>query len=84
LRVCLFSAEEWALAGSREYLDRLPAAARAAIALNINLDTVGGDAQLTALTSEFPRLETFVRETAAAAGMAVGYVRASDGQLRSL
>jgi len=72
LRVCLFSAEEWALAGSREYLDRLPAAARAAIALNINLDTVGGDAQLTALTSEFPRLETFVRETAAAAGMAVG------------
>jgi len=72
LRVCLFSAEEWALAGSREYLDRLPTAALAAIALNINLDTVGGDAQLTALTSDFPRLETFVRETAAAAGMAVG------------
>lgn len=71
LRVCLFSAEEWALAGSREYLDRLSASARAAIALNINLDTVGGDAHLTALTSEFPRLETFVRETAAAAGMAV-------------
>lgn len=69
LRVCLFSAEEWALAGSRQYLDRMPAAARDAIALNINLDTVGGDAHLTALTSEFPRLESFVRDTAAAAGM---------------
>jgi aminopeptidase YwaD len=72
LRVCLFSAEEWALAGSREYLDRMPAAERTAIALNINLDTVGGDAQLTALTSEFPRLGPFVSETAAAAGIALG------------
>jgi Zn-dependent M28 family amino/carboxypeptidase len=72
LRVCLFSAEEWALAGSREYLDRMAPAERAAIALDLNLDTVGGDAHLTALTSEFPRLETFVRETAAAAGIPVG------------
>jgi Zn-dependent M28 family amino/carboxypeptidase len=72
IRVCFFSAEEWALAGSREYLARLAPAARAAIALNINLDTVGGDAQLTALTSEFPRLESFVRDTAAAAGLPVG------------
>ena len=72
IRVCLFSAEEWALAGSRVYLDRMAPAERAAIALNINLDTVGGDAHLTALTSEFPRLETFVRDTAAAAGLPVG------------
>ena len=72
LKVCLFSAEEWALAGSRQYLDRMPAAERALIALNINLDTVGGDTQLTALTSEFPRLAAFVRDTAAAAGMTLG------------
>ena len=72
LKVCLFSAEEWALAGSRQYLDRMPEAERSAIALNINLDTVGGDAQLTALTSEFPRLAPFVRDTAAAAGIALG------------
>ena len=72
IRVCLFSAEEWALAGSRQYLDRMPTAERDAIALNINLDTVGGDSQLTALTSEFPRLAPFVRDTAAAAGMALG------------
>jgi Zn-dependent M28 family amino/carboxypeptidase len=72
LRVCIFSAEEWALAGSREYLERLSEKERASIALNVNLDTVGGDSQLTALTSEFPQLENFVRDTAASAGMAVG------------
>ncbi len=72
LKVCLFSAEEWALAGSRQYLDRMPASERAAIALNINLDTVGGDPHLTALTSEFPRLDAFVRDAAAAAGVALG------------
>ena len=72
IRVCLFSAEEWALAGSRQYLDRMPATGRDAIALNINLDTVGGDDQLTALTSEFPPLDPFVRDTAAAAGFSLG------------
>ncbi|MDB5812040.1 MAG: hypothetical protein JWN94_4162 [Betaproteobacteria bacterium] len=71
LRICFFSAEEWALAGSRQYLDRMSADERSAIALNINLDTVGGDTQLTALTSEFPRLETFVVEAATAAGLPV-------------
>jgi Zn-dependent M28 family amino/carboxypeptidase len=72
LKVCFFSAEEWALAGSRQFLDRMPANEHAAIALNINLDTVGGDAHLTALTSEFPRLDAFVRDAAAAAGVALG------------
>lgn len=71
LTVCLFSAEEWALAGSRQYLDRMGAEERDSIALNINLDTVGGDTQLTALTSEFPRLDAFVRKTAAQAGIAL-------------
>ena len=57
---------------AREYLERMPATDRAAIALNINLDTVGGDAHLTALTSEFPNLAPFVRDTAAAAGIELG------------
>jgi hypothetical protein len=64
LRVCLFSAEEWALAGSAQYLDAMAAAERESIALNVNLDTVAGDARLTALTSEFPRLDAFVRDFA--------------------
>ena len=65
LRVCLFSAEEWALAGSQHYLENMAAAERESIALNVNLDTVAGDDRLTALTSEFPRLDAFVRAFAA-------------------
>jgi Zn-dependent M28 family amino/carboxypeptidase len=72
LKVCLFSAEEWALAGSRAWLDRMSAAERSAVALNVNLDTVAGDGRLTALTSEFPALGKFVQESAAAVGMPVG------------
>lgn len=72
LRVCLFNAEEWALAGSRQYLERMRPAERDAIALDINLDTVGGDGRLTALTSDFPALDAFARGTAAAAGLAMG------------
>lgn len=75
LKVCLFSAEEWALAGSRCYLERMSTVERNAIVLNVNLDTVAGDARLTALTSEFPALDTFVREAAASVGMAVGIHR---------
>lgn len=69
LRVCLFSAEEWALAGSLQYLDEMSDADRRAIALNVNLDTIGGDTHLTALTSEFPRLERWVTRIAHASGI---------------
>ena len=72
LKLVFFSAEEWALAGSRAWLDRMGEAERRQLALNINLDTVAGDARLTALTSEFAGLPAFVREAAAAAGTSVG------------
>lgn len=75
LRVCLFSAEEWALAGSGAYLGRMSKAERGAIALNINLDTVGGDTGLTALVSEFAGLERFVQAAAAASGVPLGVYR---------
>jgi Iap family predicted aminopeptidase len=66
LRVCLFSAEEWALAGSKHYLDSLSEAERNEIALNVNLDTVGGDDQLTALTSEYAKLDQYIKSVARA------------------
>lgn len=69
LRVCLFSAEEWALAGSQHYLDSMSEAERNEIALNVNLDTVGGDDQLTALTSEYPKLDQWVKTVARAAAI---------------
>ncbi len=61
LRLCLFNLEEWGLAGSARYVDGLSQPARDAIALNVNLDSVGGDGRLTALTSDFPGVEKFLR-----------------------
>jgi aminopeptidase YwaD len=72
LRLAFFSAEEWALTGSRVWLDGLLAAEHAAMAVNVNLDSVAGSSRLTALTSEFPALPRFVREAVARAGGAIG------------
>jgi hypothetical protein len=72
LRLAFFSAEEWALTGSRVWLDGLSDADRAAMALNVNLDSVAGSSRLTALTSGFPALPEFVRAAVAASGGAIG------------
>lgn len=72
LELALFSVEEWALIGSRVHLDRLGAGARAEIAGNINLDSVAGDATLTAITGGFPGVAEFVRRALEPAGLAVG------------
>lgn len=72
LRVCLFSAEEWALAGSAGYLKSLAPAELDTLKLNINLDTVAGDDSLTALTSGFPGLAPLVRDAGTLAGVPVG------------
>jgi aminopeptidase YwaD len=63
LRICLFSAEEWGLVGSRIWLGRMDDAARRSMVLNINLDSVGGAFGLTALTSGFERLDAWVKLT---------------------
>ncbi len=65
LRVCLFSAEEWGLVGSRCWLAGLDDAERRRMVLNINLDSVAGAPRLTALTSEFDRLDAWVKRIAA-------------------
>jgi hypothetical protein len=71
LRIALFSAEEWGLIGSRLWLERIDAAARRAMKININLDSVAGAAGLTALTSGFERLDAWVCESAARAGLSI-------------
>jgi Iap family predicted aminopeptidase len=73
LRICLFNLEEWGVAGSARYLDGRSAADRAAIRLNVNLDSIAGDPSLTALTSDFPALEPFLQPVAAALGMHLGF-----------
>ena len=72
LRVAFFTVEEWALAGSALYVDELDEAERAAIKADINLDTIAGSPNLTALTSEFDKLEAWLLQTAAAHGHALG------------
>jgi len=71
LRICLFSAEEWALAGSRIWLEQMDEAARRSMVININLDSVGGAHGLTALTSGFERLDAWVKATAARADLPI-------------
>ncbi len=72
LRICLFNLEEWGVAGSARYLDEMAPEGRAAIALNVNLDAIAGDPALTALTSEFPRLEPFLAGIAGALNVPLG------------
>lgn len=71
LRIALFSAEEWGLVGSRIWLERMDAAARRSMVLNVNLDSVGGASGLTALTSGFGRLDAWIRDTTGLAGLPI-------------
>lgn len=73
LRVCFFTAEEWALAGSARYLADMAAPERQAMKLNINLDTVAGDDTLCALISDYPALAGVVEDTAERAGVPVSH-----------
>jgi len=67
LTVSVFSAEEWALTGSRAWLDAMPTVERARIVFNLNLDSIAGAPSLTALTSGFPALGGFIQDAAGAA-----------------
>jgi aminopeptidase YwaD len=60
VRLACFGAEEWALTGSAQYVAGLGEAERRSIALNVNLDAVGGGPLLAALTSGFAGLEPFL------------------------
>lgn len=72
VQICIFSAEEWDLGGSRRWLEGLTERERKNIVLDVNLDSVGGDAVLTALTSDFRNLPTFIGKALAGTGLTVG------------
>lgn len=65
LKICVFGAEEWSLSGSRAWLGTLPPAAIASMAANVNLDSIVGSPNLTALTSGFPGLAAEVGRSGA-------------------
>lgn len=72
LTICIFSAEEWALHGSRVWLSRLDPLERQRMVLNLNLDSLAGSPRLTALLSGFAQLGPFVTAATAAAGRTIG------------
>ena len=69
LRVILFTAEETGLLGSRLHVEGLGEAGRRAISTVVNLDTLGGSADFTCLTSGFAALDDFVAAVSAARGL---------------
>jgi Zn-dependent M28 family amino/carboxypeptidase len=75
LRVMFFSVEEWALTGSAQYVKALSQAERDRITLNVNLDSVAGSPNLTALTSGYAGVEPFLLKIAAANGQKLRTVR---------
>jgi len=62
---------KWGLVGSRIWLERMDEAARRSMVINLNLDSVGGASALTALTSGFERLDAWVNDNAARAGLPI-------------
>ncbi len=72
LELALFTVEEWALIGSRLYLEAMPSSERDAIAFNINLDSVAGGPGLTAITGGFPGVAEFVAHAVRMVGVPVG------------
>jgi Zn-dependent M28 family amino/carboxypeptidase len=75
VRLAFFSVEEWALTGSAQYVQGLAETERRRIALNVNLDSVGGSPNLAALTSGFAGLEPFLLRVAEASGIPLRTVR---------
>ncbi len=75
VRAMFFSVEEWALTGSAQYIASLDEKARQKIALNVNLDSVAGSPNLTAMTSGYAAVEPFLMRVADANGQALRTVR---------
>ncbi|WP_291296342.1 M28 family peptidase [Elioraea sp.] len=73
--LALYSVEEWALTGSAQHVAAMSGPQRAAIALNVNIDTVGVSGPLAALTSGFAGIEPFLLDVAAREGTALRTVR---------
>jgi len=60
IRFCFFNLEEWGLLASEEYIAALSEEEKRNILININLDAVAGDTDITAMISEYPGLGRLV------------------------
>ncbi len=73
LTVCLFSAEEWALRGSHEWLQALAPESKARMSMNLNLDSLSGSDNLTVLSSGFPVLGQLAQAAAKRVDVQLGH-----------
>ena len=69
---CFFNLEEWGLLASERYLSALSEKEKQSIWINVNLDAVAGDSDLTAMTSGYPQLAKRVRAVSDQTGIPVG------------
>ena len=67
VRICLFNIEEWGLLASQAYVHGLSGDQRAAIALNVNLDSVAGSDDIAMMISGYARLRELIAEASDAA-----------------
>lgn len=71
LTLALFTFEEWALTGSKEYVDTLSEEERALVYCNINVDTPVGYPRVFGLTAGNPRILELLRRASRAGGTPV-------------
>lgn len=64
VRVAFFNLEERGLEGSKTYVESLSTAERDSIVMNINVDSVGYEGKLAALSSGFSNIEPFLLSVA--------------------
>jgi aminopeptidase YwaD len=57
LMIALFNVEEWAVLGSRHFLETLPESKRRFLSFNVNLDSIAGSPNLAVMTSGIPAAE---------------------------
>ncbi|MCP4297565.1 MAG: M28 family peptidase, partial [Proteobacteria bacterium] len=61
-RFCFFNLEEWGMLASMEYLSVLSTEEKEEILLNINLDAVVGDPDITAIISDHSKLKELIKK----------------------
>jgi Zn-dependent M28 family amino/carboxypeptidase len=71
LRIILFTYEEWALMGSRLYLDSLSENEKKKMRLAINLDSIVGSSKFSALVSNRKEVTTFITQASAQSGLPI-------------
>jgi len=72
LMIALFNVEEWAVLGSRHFLETLPESRRRLLSFNVNLDSVAGSPNLGVMTSGIPAAQAALASLNEQLGLGIG------------